>query len=78
LDVVKLARRIWHIAGAVALPMAGVGAIAAVYGHRWGAWLLIASVVLAVGGHLLASVLGYREVLSHEWPKVRPLNDWDD
>ena len=71
---------LWRIVTIVDLPAFFIGALAAIAGHRWGAYVLIANLVLQIGFHLIVGWGAYREVMTREWPNVAPLNDeeWDD
>jgi hypothetical protein len=55
-----------------------VGGFAALTGHRWGAYVLLANLVVRIGSHLLVGRWAYRDVMARPWPKVAPLDDWDD
>ena len=72
--------RLWRIVAIVDLPAFFVGGLAAVAGQRWGAYVLIANLVLQIEFHLVVGWRAYLEVMTREWPKVAPLNDeeWDD
>jgi hypothetical protein len=61
------------------MPAFIVGGFAALAGQRWGAYVLVANLVLQVGFHLLVGGWAYRDVMTRPWPKVAPLNDddWD-
>lgn len=72
--------RVWRVVSALDAPAFMVGAFAAVMGHRWGAYVLLANLVVQIGFHLMVGVRAYREVMSRPWPKVTPLDDdeWDE
>ena len=72
--------RIWRVVALLDSPVFVVGALAAVAGHRWDAYLLILNVVVQIGFHLVVGWWAYRDVMSRPWPKVAPLgeDDWDD
>ncbi len=71
--------RLWKIVGMLDIPAFIVGGVAAVAGHRWGAYVLIANLVVQIGSHLILGAWAYREVMTRPWPKVAPLgdDDWD-
>jgi hypothetical protein len=62
------------------LPLYLVGGLAALSGRRWGAYLLVANLVLQIGFHLIVGGWAYRDVMTRPWPKVSPPedDDWDD
>ena len=72
--------RLWQMVGIVDMPAYLVGGIAAVAGHRWGAYVLIANLVVQIASHLIVGRSAYREVMTRPWPKVAPLDDddWDE
>ena len=61
------------------MPAFIVGGLAAVAGRRWGAYVLIANLVVKIGSDLIVGAWAYREVMTRPWPKVAPLDDddWD-
>jgi hypothetical protein len=61
------------------VPALIVGTLGALAGERWGAYLLIANLVVQIGFHLIVGMQAYREVMTRPWPKVAPLydDDWD-
>jgi hypothetical protein len=61
------------------MPALIVGGLAALTGHRWGAYVLVANLVVQIGFHLIVGWSAYREVMTRPWPKVTPLvdDDWD-
>jgi hypothetical protein len=71
--------RLWQIVAMLDVPAFMVGGLAAVAGHRWGAYVLIANLVVQIGSHLILGAWAYREVMTRPWPKVAPLgdDDWD-
>ena len=71
--------RLWRIVAILNMPAFIVGGLAAVAGHRWGAYLLVANLVVQIGFHLIVGWWAYREVMTRPWPKVPPLGDdeWD-
>jgi len=71
--------RLWRIVGLLNMPAFIVGGFAAVASHRWGAYVLIANLVVQIGSHLMVGAWAYREVMTRPWPKVAPLDDddWD-
>ena len=70
----------WRAIRLLFLPLLVVGAVAAGYGHRWGAYVLIADVLLQVFGLAAVSFVQHRAVMARPWPKVAPLgdDDWND
>lgn len=70
--------RVWRIVSLLDMPALVVGGLAAITGHRWGAYVLIANVVVQIGFHLIVGVWAYSDVMSRPWPKVAPIDDWDD
>jgi len=46
------------------MPALVVGGLAAVAGHRWGAYVLIANLVVQIGSHLIVGGWAYREVMT--------------
>jgi hypothetical protein len=73
------ALRLWRTVSIVDLPAFLVGGLAAVAGHRWGAYVLIANLAVQIGSHLIVGGWAYHEVMTRPWPKVAPLSDedWD-
>ncbi len=71
--------RLWRIVGILDMPAFIVGGLAALAGHRWGAYVLVANLVVQIGFHLIVGWWAYREVMTRPWPKVAPLDDddWD-
>jgi hypothetical protein len=71
--------RVWRIVAIFDMPVFFVGGLAAVAGHRWGAYLLIANLVVQIGSHLIVGASTYRDVMTRPWPKVAPVKDedWD-
>ena len=55
-----------------------IGAYAAAFGQRAGAYLMLAGLLGSIATHLLVGVVGYRQVMRRDWPNVAPLDDWDD
>jgi hypothetical protein len=55
-----------------------VGAYAAGFHHRWEAWVLFGWLAFRGAYHLGIGAWAYRDVMSRPWPRVRPLDDWDD
>jgi hypothetical protein len=74
-DSIPAHLRLWLIVARVNVPAFLVGAFAAITGHRWGAYVLIANLVVQIGFHLLVGWRAYQEVMGREWPKVAPLTD---
>jgi hypothetical protein len=64
----------------VDVPALVVGGFAAALGHRWGAFVLLANVVVQIGAHAILGSVAYRDVIARPWPKVAPPDDnpWDD
>jgi hypothetical protein len=62
------------------LPALFLGGIGAALGHRWGAYVLLAGLVVQIGARLIVGTTAYRDVMARPWPKVAPLDDdpWDD
>ena len=71
--------RLWQLVNWLDVPALIVGSLAALTGHRWGAYLLIANLVVQIGFHLIVGVREYHDVMTRPWPKVAPLSDddWD-
>jgi hypothetical protein len=71
--------RLWRLVTILDMPAFIVGGLAAVAGQRWGAYVLVANVVVQIGSHLLVGGWAYRDVMTRPWPKVAPLDDddWD-
>jgi hypothetical protein len=72
--------RAYRIIQVVDFPALLVGGVAAAFGRRWGAILLLANVIVQIGAHILLGTWAYRDVMTRPWPKVEPLADdaWDD
>jgi hypothetical protein len=72
--------RLWRLVAIVDLPAFLIGGLAAIAGHRWGAYVLIGNLVVQIGSHLVLGWRAYRDVMTREWPKVAPRDDedWDD
>jgi hypothetical protein len=70
----------WRAVQRLAVALLVVGGIGAALGHRWGAYVLVAYVVVEVFGLLTVARVEYRKVMTRPWPKVAPLgdDDWDD
>ena len=69
--------RVWRIVAILDMPAFFVGGLAAVAGHRWGAYVLTANLVVQIGSHLIVGAWAYRDVMTRPWPKVAPVNDQD-
>ena len=71
--------RLWRMVGILDMPAFIVGGLAAIAGHRWGAYVLVANLIVQIGFHLIIGAWAYREVMTRPWPKVAPLDDddWD-
>ncbi len=71
---------LWRVIRLSSVPLLVVGAIGAALHHRWGAYVLIADVVVQVFGLAAVSYRHHRQVMTRPWPKVAPLSDddWDD
>jgi hypothetical protein len=71
--------RLWRLVATLDMPAFFVGGLAAIAGQRWGAYLLVANLVVQIGFHLIVGGRAYREVMTRPWPKVAPLDDddWD-
>jgi hypothetical protein len=71
--------RLWRIVAILDTPAFIVGGMAALTGHRWGAYVLVANLVVQIGFHLIIGRWAYRDVMTRPWPKVAPLDDddWD-
>jgi hypothetical protein len=54
------------------------GGYVAVFGHRFGAYLAIAGLMLNIVRNLVIGVISYRHVMARPWPKVAPLLDADE
>jgi hypothetical protein len=54
------------------------GAFASIFIGLPGAIVMLAGLTLSLVTHLGVGVIGYRRVMTREWPKVRPLDDEDD
>lgn len=72
--------RVYRLVKLVDVPALFVGGVAAAFGHRWGAILLLANVIVQIGSHVLVGTWAYRDVMTRPWPSVAPLSDdaWDD
>jgi hypothetical protein len=72
--------RLWRLVSIIDMPAMVVGALAAISGHRWGAYLLVVNLVVQICFHLLVGAWAYRDVMTRPWPSVSPLedDDWDD
>ncbi len=70
--------RIWRAVALINTPALVIGSLAGLTGHRWGAFLLIVNVAVQIGYHLIVGAWAYRDVMSRPWPKVAPIDDWDD
>jgi hypothetical protein len=64
----------------VDLPALFLGGLGAAFGHRWGAFLLLANLFVQIGGHLALGSVAYHDAFARPWPQVAPLedDDWDD
>jgi hypothetical protein len=62
------------------LPALFLGGAGAAFGHRWGAFLLLANLFVQIGGHVTLGSVAYRDVMARPWPQVAPLADdpWED
>lgn len=69
--------RLWRKVAILNMPAYIIGGLAAVTGHRWGAYVLIANLVVQIGFHLIIGGWAYRDVMTRPWPKVAPLDDDD-
>jgi hypothetical protein len=71
--------RLWRMVAALDMPVFIVGGLAALAGHRWGAYVLVANLIVRIGFHLTVGGWAYREVMTRPWPNVAPLDDddWD-
>jgi hypothetical protein len=67
----------WKVTDAIATTLLLVGAAGAIADWRAGAWLMVAGVALAVGGHVVVGVLDYRATFRRPWPVVPPVVDDD-
>lgn len=72
--------RAWRTVSILDMPALVVGALAAIAGHRWGAYVLVANIAVQIGLHLLVGGWAYRDVMSRPWPEVAPIeaDAWDD
>jgi hypothetical protein len=70
--------RAYRAASSATLLMLILGTLAAAARQRFGAYLLIAYLVVQIGLHIGIGLYGYREVMGREWPAVPPLSDDDD
>jgi hypothetical protein len=71
--------RLWRVVSILNMPAFIVGGLAALAGQRWGAYLLVANLLVQIGFHLVVGWWAYRDVMTRAWPKVPPLDDdeWD-
>jgi hypothetical protein len=71
--------QLWRIVAILNMPAFIVGGLAGVAGHRWGAYVLVANLVVQIGFHLIVGGWAYRDVMTRPWPEVVPLDDddWD-
>lgn len=71
--------KLWRVVSLLDVPALVVGALTAVAGQRWGAYLLITNLVVQIGAHLLVGWWAYHDVMTRPWPTVAPLtdDDWD-
>jgi hypothetical protein len=74
------ALELWRLVRVVDLPALLVGGLAAAAGNRWGAYVLVANLVVQIGSHLAVGGWAYRDVMSRPWPDVPVLADdeWED
>jgi hypothetical protein len=75
------ALQLWRLVQIIDMPVLFVGGIAAAAGQRWGAYVLVAYLIVRISSHLAAGAWGYLEVMSRPWPEVPVLTDdpeWDD
>lgn len=70
--------RLWRGVSLLDVPALMVGGVAGVAGHRWGAYLLVANLLVQIGSHLAVGAWAYRDVMARPWPSVPALDDWDD
>jgi hypothetical protein len=72
--------RLWRLVSLLDLPALFVGGIAAAAGQRWGAYVLIANLIVQIGSHLTVGAWAYGDVMSRPWPEVPVLTDdeWDE
>jgi hypothetical protein len=70
----------WRTIRSLFLPLLVIGGVAAGLGHRFGAYVLIADVLLQVFGLVAVSYVQHRHVMARPWPQVAPLtdDDWDE
>ncbi len=54
------------------------GMYAALLGWRPGAFVAVAGVMLTFASYLVGAVITYRRTMTRPWPKVPPIDDWDD
>jgi hypothetical protein len=74
------ALQLWRLVRLFDMPSLLIGGIAAAAGQRWGAYVLVANLVVQIGSHLTVGAWAYRDVMSRAWPEVPALTDseWDD
>jgi hypothetical protein len=79
-EVIPAHLRLWRLVAILDMPAFLIGGLAAVAGHRWGAYVLITNLVVQIGFHLIVGWRAYRDVMKRPWPKVAPIDDadWDD
>ena len=72
--------QLWRFVRLLDLPALLVGGIAAAAGQRWGAYVLVANLIVQIGSHLSVGAWAYHDVMSRPWPEVPVLTDcdWDD
>jgi hypothetical protein len=78
-QTIPLQLRLWRLVGTLNMPLFIVGGLAAVAGHRWGAYVLVTNLIVQIGFHLIIGGWAYHDVMTRPWPKVTPLDDddWD-
>jgi hypothetical protein len=52
--------------------------LAAVAHSRAGAFVALGGALVLLSTHVFVGLRHYRRVMNRPWPKVRPLDDWDD
>ena len=76
---IPLHLRLWQLVSILNMPAFTVGGLAVVAGHRWGAYVLIANLIVQIGFHLIVGTWAYHDGMTRPWPQVAPLDDddWD-
>jgi membrane-associated PAP2 superfamily phosphatase len=71
-------RLVFSWVGLLGTGLLAIGGLAAAWDWEPGAYVMIGALASMVLAHLVVGVVGYLQVMSRPWPRVRPLEDEDD